>query len=198
MSALSDRRDCIQSAFGCAEGAASHIPRPVDCPGAPAGPGEHPSEARGPRREEVGGRDRPAHALRRWSSADTARPINIRVAKTSCTRAVDGSDLSIGLGSCVAGVPHRLERWTGSGCHVVIASTAAELACSAARWRGAGAPVAEKASSEATLWLTALGRGVYCALQRRNKSELGPLRTASATVARHLHCVEAGARGVAV
>jgi len=33
--------------------------------------------------------------------------------------------------------------------------------------------VTEKASSEAALWLTALGRGVYCALQRRNKSELG-------------------------
>ena len=80
------------------------------CPGAPAGPGEHPSEARGPRREEVGGRDRPAHALRRWSSAGTARPINIRVAKTSCTRAVDGSGLSIGLGSCVAGMPHRLDK----------------------------------------------------------------------------------------
>ena len=31
----------------------------------------------------------------------------------------------------------------------------------------------EKASSEAALWLTALSRGVYCALQRRNKSELG-------------------------
>ena len=31
----------------------------------------------------------------------------------------------------------------------------------------------EKASSEAALWLTALGRGVYCAVQRRNKSELG-------------------------
>ena len=46
----------------------------------------------------------------RWSSAGTARPINIRVAKTSCTRAVDGSDLSIGLGSCVAGVPHRLDK----------------------------------------------------------------------------------------
>ena len=56
--------------------------------------------------------------------------------------------------------------------HVVIASTAAELACSAARWRGAGAPVTEKASSEAALWLTALGRGVYCV-------RAGPLRTGS-------------------
>ena len=46
-----------------------------------------------PWHEEVSGSDRPAHALRRWSSADTARPINIRVAKTSCTRAVDGSGL---------------------------------------------------------------------------------------------------------
>ena len=57
--------------------------------------------------------------------------------------------------------PTGSTRWTGSGYHVVIASTAAELACSAARWRGAGAPVTEKASSEAALWLTALGRGVY-------------------------------------
>ena len=57
--------------------------------------------------------------------------------------------------------PTGSTRWTGSGYHVVIASTAAELACSAARWRGAGAPVAEKASSEATLWLTALSRCVY-------------------------------------
>ena len=38
------------------------------------------------------------------------RAINIRVAKTSCTRAVDGSGLSIRLGSCVAGAPHRLDK----------------------------------------------------------------------------------------
>ena len=44
------------------------------------------------------------------SSAGTARPINIRVAKTSCTRAVDGSGLSIRMGSCAAGVPHRLDK----------------------------------------------------------------------------------------
>ena len=68
--------------------------------------------------------------------------------------------------------PTGSTRWTGSGYHVVIASTAAELACSAARWRGAGAPVTEKASSEAGLWLTALGRGVYCV-------RAGPLRTGS-------------------
>ena len=47
----------------------------------------------------------------------------------------------------------------------------------------------EKASSEAALWLTALSRGVYCALQRRNKSELGHC---ALPLARHLHCVEAG------
>ena len=48
----------------------------------------------------------------------------------------------------------------------------------------------EKASSEAALWLTALGRGVYCALQRRNKSELG--HCALPLVHLLLHCVEAG------
>ena len=48
----------------------------------------------------------------------------------------------------------------------------------------------EKASSEAALWLTALSRGVYCALQRRNKSELG--HCALPLVHLLLHCVEAG------
>jgi len=66
------------------------------------------------------------------------------------------SDWAAALPAC----PTGSTRWTGSGYHVVIASTAAELACSAARWRGAGAPVTEKASSEAALWLTALSRCV--------------------------------------
>merc|ERR1712086_509990 len=78
------------------------------------------------------------------------------------------SDWAAALPAC----PTGSTRGTGSGCHVVIASTAAELACSAARWRGAGAPVTEKASSEAALWLTALGRGVYCV-------RAGPPRTGS-------------------
>merc|ERR1712086_781440 len=81
------------------------------------------------------------------------------------------SDWAAALPAC----PTGSTRWTGSGCHVVIASTAAELACSAARWRGAGAPVTEKASSEAALWLTALGRGVYCAEAKQVRA--GPLRT---------------------
>jgi len=91
--------------------------------------------------------------------------------------------------------PTGSTRWTGSGYHVVIASTAAELACSAARWRGAGAPVAEKASSEATLWLTALSRCVYWRCRGETSPSWGHC---ALPLARHLHCVEAGARGVAV
>eukprot|EP00964_Phaeocystis_antarctica_P030288 scaffold17086_cov78-Phaeocystis_antarctica.AAC.1 len=51
--------------------------------------------ARPCRRRRKNALRRLSHALRRWSSAGTARPINIRVAKTSCTRAVDGSGLSV-------------------------------------------------------------------------------------------------------
>ena len=71
-----------------------------------------------PWHEELSGSDRPAHALRRWSSADTARHINIRMAKTSCTRVVDGIGLSIGLDSCVVGAPHRLDNvdWVSLPC----------------------------------------------------------------------------------